>query len=546
MVRLIPLGGLGEIGLNCMVLESGEDMILIDAGVLFPTHAQPGVDVIVPDFAYVFENLHRLRGVVLTHGHEDHVGALSGLLEKARVPIYGSAYTLSYVEQRLEGVGMQADLRPIEPRRPLKLGDHLSAEALQVTHSVPEALGFAFETVEGRIIHTGDFKLDPTPIGGVLTDLPRLSELGEEGVLCLLSDSTNVEVHTETGSEQDVADTFARLLPKLTGRVVVGLFASHQHRVQSLLDLADKLGRRVLPLGRSMVRNLENAAAQGVVRIPPGLLISAESASNLPPEELLVITTGSQAEPRAGLSMFASGEGPVPLAKGDTVILSSTPIPGNERQVAELVDRLLWRGAEVITHRQEPGVHVSGHASRPQQRRMIETVRPRHFLPVHGELRHLLQHRALAAEVGVAAAGRLLARDGDVVTFHQGVGRVQGSVPAGRWLLDRASRQPVSEDAIRERMRPIDGGQLTVVLALARDTHRLLAKPQLQPLGLSAEDVAALPHVATEIEAELEVLSVALRGDDAWLKESLTRIARRSLRLKTGRRPWVTPVVVRV
>ncbi|HLT31185.1 MAG TPA: ribonuclease J, partial [Myxococcaceae bacterium] len=503
-------------------------------------------DVIVPDFGYVFENLHRLRGVVLTHGHEDHVGALSHLLEKARVPIYGSAYTLSYVEQRLEGAGMQADLRPIEPRRALKLGDHLSAEAVRVTHSVPEALGFSFETVEGRIIHTGDFKLDPTPIGGAVTDLPRLAELGEEGVLCLLSDSTNVEVHAETGSEQDVADTFARLLPGLTGRVVVGLFASHQHRVQSLLDLAEKLGRRVLPMGRSMVRNLENAAAQGVIRIPSGLLVSVESAASLPPEELLIITTGSQAEPRAGLATLAAGEGPVTLSRGDTVILSSTPIPGNERQVAELVDRLLWRGAEVITHRQEPGVHVSGHASRPQQRRMMETVRPRHFLPVHGELRHLLQHRALAAEVGIPAAGRLLARDGDVVSFREGVGRVEGTVPAGRWLLDRASRIPVSEDALRERLRPLDGGQLVVVLTLARDTHRILTRPHLQPLGLSSEDLQALPHVAAEIEAELEVLSVPLRGDDAWLKEALTRIARRSLRLRTGRRPWVTPVVVRV
>lgn len=546
MVRLIPLGGLGEIGLNCMVLETGEDMILIDAGVLFPTSEQPGVDVLVPDFDYVLKNADRLRGVLLTHGHEDHVGALPHLLRKLQVPVYGTPFTLSFLKNRLDEAGISADLRDLAGRDTVRFGTTLSAEALRVTHSVPEALGYAITTPEGRFLHTGDFKLDPSPIDGKTTDLARIEELGDDGVQCLLSDSTNVEVHTETGSEQGVADTFARILPGRRGRIVVGLFASHQHRVQHLMELAEKLGRKVVPLGRSMIRNVETARELGVLKVPPGVLISPETAAGLPAHEVMILTTGSQAEPRAGLSQLAAGEGPLRLDPGDTVVLSSTPIPGNERQVGALIDALMWRGAEVVHHRTEPGVHCSGHASRPQQQRMIELVRPRHFLPVHGELRHLMLHRALAGSSGVSAQGLLLARDGDTVSFRGGIGGVSGSVPAGRLMLERASGVAVPPEVLAERMKLMDGGQVVAVLVLDRDTNQILSGPHLTPQGLPPAESSVIPAVAHEVREGFEALSVAIRGDDAWVKEELARSVRKALRQRTGRRPWVTPVVVRV
>ncbi len=546
MLHVIPLGGLGEIGLNSLVVACRGEMLLIDAGLMFPSAGMPGVDIIIPDFSHLKQNAAQLKGVVLTHGHEDHLGALPYLLNEVPVPVYGTRFTLAMARHRLNELGLQADLREIEPREPFPVGTHFKVEASRVTHTVPDAVGYIIRTPEGTLIHTGDFKLDPDPIDGLRTDLERWGQAGEEGVLCLLSDSTNSELTEETGSERVVEQTFERLFTGATGRIIVALFSSNLHRVRHLLSLAERLGRKVALQGRSMVRNVEMARELGYLDVPDSLFIHLDTVAQLPAHRVLVITTGAQGEPRAGLSQLAAGDGPVRLDPGDLVVLSSRAIPGNERTVGALIDDLQWRGARVAYAQLEPGVHVSGHASRPQQRRVLDLVRPRHFVPVHGEGRHLHRHLATAREAGLEPAQCLLAQDGDVVTFEQGRGRFSGSVPAGRVFKDRFGSGVVTQDILQERVKLSETGLVAVVVVLQRDNQKLVAGPQLSGQGLSLDEQVILPRVAQEARTLFEALSPQLRGDDALVREELTRAVRRAFRLYTSRRPLVVPMVVRV
>lgn len=546
MLHVIPLGGLGEIGLNSMVVACRGEMLLIDAGLMFPTEGMPGVDIIIPDFTHLKQNAAQLKGVVLTHGHEDHLGALPYLLNEVPVPVYGTRFTLAMARHRLNELGLDADLREIEPREPFHVGSHFKVEASRVTHTVPDAVGYIIRTPEGTLIHTGDFKLDPDPIDGLRTDLERWGEAGEEGVLCLLSDSTNSELTEETGSERVVEQTFERLFTGATGRIIVALFSSNLHRVRHLLALAERLGRKVALQGRSMIRNVEMARELGYLDVPDSLFIHLDTVAQLAAHRVLVITTGAQGEPRAGLSQLASGDGPVRLDPGDLVVLSSRPIPGNERSVGALIDDLQWRGARVAYAQLEPGVHVSGHASRPQQRRVLELVKPRHFVPVHGEGRHLHRHVATARETGMEPAHCLLAQDGDIVTFEQGRGRFTGSVPSGRVLKDRSSSGIITPDALQERLKLSETGMVAAVVVLQRDNQRLVAGPQLSGQGLNLDEQVVLPRVAQEARVIFEELSPQLRGDDALVREELTRAVRRAFKLYTARRPLVVPMVVRV
>ncbi|RKI42697.1 ribonuclease J, partial [Corallococcus sp. AB049A] len=412
MLHVIPLGGLGEIGLNAMVLACRGEMLLIDAGLMFPSSGMPGVDIIVPDFTHLQRNAAQVKGVLLTHGHEDHIGALPYLLGELPVPIYGTRFTLALARNRLEELGVKADLREIEPRTPFPVGSVFTVEATRVTHTVPDAVGFIVRSPEGTVIHTGDFKLDPDPIDGLKTDLERWGEAGDEGVLCLLSDSTNSEHVDETGSERVVQTTFERLFHETKGRIVVAQFSSNLHRIRHLLALCERTGRLVALQGRSMVRNVELAREMGYLDVPDSLFVHLDNVPKLAPHRVAVLTTGAQGEPRAGLTQLANGDGPVRLEPGDTVIVSARPIPGNERSVGALLDQLHWRGARIVYAQVEPGVHVSGHASRPQQRRVLELIRPRNFIPVHGEVRHLHRHLTTAREAGMTAEGLLLAHDG--------------------------------------------------------------------------------------------------------------------------------------
>ncbi|HVG58399.1 MAG TPA: ribonuclease J [Hyalangium sp.] len=546
MLHVIPLGGLGEIGLNAMVIACRGEMLLVDAGLMFPSEAAPGIDIIVPDFSHIRQNASQLKGIVLTHGHEDHTGALPYLLNEVPVPVYATRFTLTMARQRLDELGVVADLREIEPRTPFPVGSVFTVEASRVTHTVPDAVGYIVRTPEGTLIHTGDFKLDPDPIDGLRTDLERWGEAGDQGVLCLLSDSTNSEFTNETGSERVVEQTFDRLFREAKGRIVVALFASNLHRVRTVLKLAEQLGRKVALQGRSMLRNVEMARQMGYLDVPESLFVPLDAAPGLAPDRLVLLSTGAQGEARAGLAQIAAGNGPVRLEPGDMVILSSRPIPGNERPVGALLDQLHWTGARIVYAQVEPGVHVSGHASRPQQRRVLETVRPRHFLPIHGELRHLHRHLATAREAGLAPEQLLLAQDGDLVAFEEGQARFAGSVPAGRIHKDLYSGGVVTPEALQERTKLAETGVVVAAVVIDRSSLALMAGPQLSGHGLSLDEQVLLNRVADEARSLFLQLSPQLRGDDALVREELTRAVRRAFKLFTAKRPLVVPMVVKV
>jgi len=546
MLHVIPLGGLGEIGLNAMVLACRGEMLLIDAGLMFPSEAAPGVDIIVPDFTHIRKNAAQLKGIVLTHGHEDHTGALPFLLSEVSVPVYGTRFTLAMARQRLEELGVAADLREIEPRTPFSVGSVFTVEASRVTHTVPDAVGYIVRTPEGTIIHTGDFKLDPDPIDGLRTDLERWGEAGEQGVLCLLSDSTNSEYTNETGSERVVEQTFDRLFREAKGRIVVALFASNLHRVRTVLKLAEQLGRKVALQGRSMARNVDLARQLGYLDVPESLFIPLDAVPGLAANRVMLLSTGAQGEARAGLSQLAAGNGAVRLDPGDMVILSSRPIPGNERAVGALLDQLHWTGARIVYAQVEPGVHVSGHASQPQQRRVLDVVRPRHFIPIHGELRHLHRHLATAREAGLAPERLLLAQDGDLITFEEGRGRFAGSVPTGRVHKDLYSGGVVTPEALQERTKLAETGLVVAAVVIDRASLALMAGPQLSGHGLSLDEQVLLPRVADEARSLFLQMSPQLRGDDAMVREEVTRAVRRAFKLYTAKRPLVVPMVVKV
>ncbi|MGO9830511.1 MAG: ribonuclease J [Myxococcaceae bacterium] len=546
MARIVPLGGLGEIGLNAMVFEVGGERLLVDAGLMFPGPDFPGVDILVPDFSYLLEGTAPLTGLVLTHAHEDHIGAVAHLLRQRPVPVYGTRLTLGMLAQRLDEAGVAAELREMSPGERLRVGSTFEVEPFRVAHSLPDAVGLALHTPQGVLVHTGDFKLDDVPLDGRPTDLQRLGELGDAGVVCLLSDSTNAEVEGETPPERLVAETFARLLPAAPGRVLVAMFASQLHRIQHLVQLCERTGRRVVLAGRAMARNVELAVRLGYLRIPEGLLADAEQGASLPPAKVCILTTGAQGEPLAALTQMLQPEAePLRVRAGDTVLVSARTIPGNERAVHALLDALIAAGAHVVHAGVEPGIHVSGHAARAQQRRVLDLVRPRAFVPIHGELRQLAAHLELARMAGVPADQRLLVRDGDVLDFASGQGRLVGTVPAGRIAQSRAGGD-VSSEALADRRRLAQGGVVAAAVVLAADRRSFAGPPRLSGRGLTREEERVLEGAVGDVQRLLEEVSPELRADDAWLREELVRVVRRVFRERTGRRPPVVPLVFKL
>ncbi len=547
MLRLLPLGGLGEIGLNAMVFEHGDDRLLVDAGLMFPTEDMPGVEVVVPDFAYLRDDPRKLKGVVLTHGHEDHLGALPYLLRDVNVPVWGSPYALGLLELKLDELEIEADLRVIGPRERVRVGEAFEVEAIQVAHSTPLSYGFAVDSPSGRVIHTGDFKLDPHPTDGRGTDLDRLGELGEQGVDVLLSDSTNSQVAHETGSEQTVKEAFERLIPEAKGRVIVALFGSNLHRVKHIAETAAKCGRKVIVNGRSLMKNIELGIRLGLFDVPEGTIAPFEQATSLPPERTVMLATGAQGEPRSALPQMVTDDGrELTVRPGDTVIFSSRTIPGNERAVSALVDALHHRGAIVVTPAEEPCVHVSGHASPGQQRKVLELTRPRNFVPVHGELRHLYAHLETARAQGLSVDHAFLLRDGEMLGFREGRGQRLGNAPAGRFHRDRFGTSHVLEEALRERQWLAEAGAVAVTVVLDSGTRAVKTAPVLAGRGLGVEESAALEQIGPEVRAAFEEISPALRGDDAFVREELTRAVRRAFKTRGFKRPTVLPQLVKL
>lgn len=547
MLKVVPLGGLGEVGMNTMVLEHAGERLLIDCGLMFPRGDQLGVDVVLPDFSWVKDSAESLKGIVLTHAHEDHIGALPWLLRELNVPVYGTPFTLALARHRLTEAGITADLREMAPRASFKVGGFFDVEPIRVSHSVPDAVGLAIKTPVATAIHTGDFKLDGMPIDGELTDLNRLGELGEEGVSVLLSDSTNSEVPGWTGSERVVKDTFERLFGSIKSRIVIAMFGSHLHRVRHAIELARQFDRRVLLLGRSLQRNVQLAQSAGIFETYKDVLVPFDEAPMVPGSRLLILCTGAQAEPHSALNGLLNPEpGPLRLEPSDTVILSSRTIPGNEAEVSVLINRLLARRVNVITATKEPGVHVSGHAARDEQRKVLEVVKPRHFVPIHGELRHLHGHLALAKEVGLQDEQLFLASDGDVLGFDVEGARTLGRVPVGRHLMRREGVAPVSEAALQERRYLAASGLVIAVVALQLGSGKILNGPVLQSHALQGDEIAALPLATENARTGLDELSEAMRCDDARVREELIRAVRKVFKQLLGTRPTVVPIVVRL
>ena len=548
-VRLIPLGGLGEIGLNMMLVESGDDLIAIDCGLMFPDPDEmPGIDHVIPDFSYALAKREGFRAVFLTHGHEDHIGAVPYLLRSVSLPIYGTPMTLALVGERLREHGLfeSADLREIRPRQRIEVGP-FRVEPIRVTHSIADGIGLAIDTPVGTLVHTGDFKMDPSPLDGEPPDYYRFAELGEHGVLVLCSDSTNVDRAGHTRSETDVGHALRPHFEKAAGRIILATFASHVHRIQQVLALAAEHGRRVALLGMSMQRNVAVAAGLGILGVPEGVLVPLEDLVKLPRERQIILSTGSQGEPNSALALMAAAEHKyVQVERGDLVIISARVIPGHERTIGRVVNALLRRGAEVL-YDDNAFVHVSGHASQEDLKLMLNLTRPRYFIPVHGEYRHLLAHARLAERVGLSADRVFLVEDGTGVEVTKTAAREVGRYPAGRVLVDGKGVGDVGAVVLRDRQILSQDGLVSVSLVVDRQ-GAVVAGPEIASRGF------VYVKENEELLGELRAAVVeALAGRDAELgpdREALGALVRSAVRhfinQRFQRKPIVLPVILQV
>jgi ribonuclease J len=544
---IIPLGGLGEFGMNCAILRVDQEMILIDAGVMFPGHDLLGVDVIVPDISFLRENRHQLKAILLTHGHEDHMGAISYVINEIPVPVYGSRLTLGLVAQKLKERGLlkTAQLYAIESRQSLDFGA-FQVEPLHVTHSFPDAFCFAITTPAGTVLWTGDFKFDQTPIDGNLSDLHRLSEYGERGVLALFSDSTNSEHPGLAPSEFSVLDPLRDLFRKARKKIVVACFASSIHRIQIVLDLAREFGRKVVPVGRSMISNTRVAMELGYLRAPIDLLASVSDSHQIPPHELLVLSTGSQGEPMSALSRLAVDEFKnLKLEEEDMVILSARVIPGNEKLISNMLNHLYRRGAQVHDSLSSP-VHVSGHGFRDDLKLMINLTRPRFFVPIHGEFRQLKRHALIARDQGIPEENIHIIENGEGLQISlEGASRTE-RMRTGRRFIDEGFLEEVHDMVLRDRRFLSEDGFLVVVLRVDRSSGELIGEPELISRGFVVMDDAESLTAATreEIVATVRETPVEEKQDEELFKQILRKRLKRFLRKQTGKRPMILPVML--
>lgn len=546
-LNIIPLGGLGEIGLNMMVYQCGDDIIVVDCGLMFPEPDMFGVDYVIPDIGWLRERADQVRAICLTHGHEDHIGALPFVLQELNVPVYGTALTLGFVNEKLKEYKLDGlvNLVTVKPRDSVAIGC-FNVEFLRVAHSIVDGCALAITTPEGVVIHTGDFKIDQTPVDGELTDLASLSRYGEAGVLALLSDSTNVEREGYTISEKYVGEAFADIFPKCTGRIIVAAFSSNIHRVQQVADVAARCGRKLLLNGRSMLANVRIARQLGYLHIPDELLLDLRELDSLPPEQVCMVTTGSQGEPMSALSRIAMDDHKqIKLAHGDTVILSSRFIPGNERTISELINHLYRRGAEVY-HEQVSEVHVSGHASQEELKLMLNLVRPRFFMPVHGEYRHLVKHIQLARKVGIPEERCILGVNGDVVTLYADTAVVTGQVDSGRVFVDGKGIGDVGSVVLKDRKHLSEDGMVVVIIGMNKTTGTMIYGPDIVSRGFVFEDESQeyLEQARAVVVEALGELSHEMRCDCEEVKTVVRQALRRFFKKSIERRPVILPMVM--
>ena len=547
-LNIIPLGGLGEIGKNMTAFRYGNDIILIDAGLMFPEDDMLGIDLVIPDITYLIENQDKLKGIFLTHGHEDHIGALPFILKQLDVPVYGTALTLGILEGRLEEAGVStANLNVI------KSGDRVRAgvfklEFMRVNHSIPDAIGMAIHTPVGLIVHTGDFKIDQTPVDGQVMELNRFAEYGDRGVLLMMADSTNAERPGYTQSEKFVGETFDNEFRHAKHRIIVATFSSNVHRIQQICDTAVKFRRKVAVMGRSMVNVVNISLKLDYLKVPEGLLIDIDDIRNYSNDQIVVICTGSQGEPMSALTRMSMGENrKVQIVPGDTVIISAAPIPGNEKMVSNTINHLYMLGAEVV-YEKANGVHVSGHASQEELKLMHHLVRPKFFMPVHGEYRHLVKHARLAESLGMDPKNIMIAQNGSVVELSRDKICVNGKVMAGKVLIDGLGVGDVDNIVLRDRRQLSQDGIMIVVVGVDSATNQIVSGPDIVSRGFvyvrEAEDL--MVEAKGRVQDALDKCEERNHTEWSTLKVAIRDSLGRFLFEKTRRRPMIIPIIMEV
>jgi len=549
-LRLIPLGGLGEVGKNMLVVEYGGDMILVDAGLMFPEDEMLGIDLVLPDFTYVKRNRDKLKGIVLTHGHEDHTGALPYLLREVKAPVYGTRLTLGLVKVKLEEYGLlnSTQLVEIHPNNSVNIGC-FKLEFFRMSHSIPDGVGIAIHTPVGLVVHSGDFKLDQTPIDGHIIGFDKLSYFSKKGVLALLSDSTNSEMPGYTPSERIVGETLHKIFEGANGRVVVASFASHLHRLQQVIDTAHNFGRKLAVTGRTMTNNIAIASELGYLNIPKKMLIHPAEMKRFSPKQLCVLSTGSQGEPLSALARMANHEHKwIEIAEGDTVIISASAVPGNEKSISQTIDRLFRCGARVH-YESVSGVHVSGHGAQEELKLIINLVKPKYFIPIHGEYRHLKLHAELALELGIPKKNVFIAGNGDVVEFNnEGKACMKERVTAGAVLVDGLGVGDIGDVVLRDRQQLASDGILIVVVTIDRQNGQIIAGPDLVTRGFVyvKESGELLDEARERVVKTLERTAADSITDWGVLKADVRKTLSSFIYDKIKRRPMIMPIIVEV
>jgi len=548
-LKIIPLGGLGEIGLNMMVFEYGETLFVVDVGLMFPEDYMLGVDYVIPDMDYLRQSKLKVSGIILTHAHEDHIGALSYLLKEINAPVFGTPFTLGLVRHKLEEKNLlsSATLHEIFPGEKLKLGE-FEIEFIRVGHSVVDGVGLAINTPIGLIVHTGDFKISHSSIDGMLTDVNRFALCGEEGVLALLSDSTNVEKEGYTISDKEISDTLARIMEGKKGRIIIALFASNITRIQHIVNIAREREKKIVISGRSIEVSVNIARELGYLSVPEGMEIGIDQIGDFPDDEIIMVTTGSQGEPMSALARMAAGfHKQIKVKQEDTVILSSKFIPGNEKAIANIINKLYKRGADVI-YEKISEIHVSGHAFREELKLMINLTKPKYFIPIHGEYRHLILHARLAEQVGILHENVLLAENGNIIEFDENAGRVKESVVTGRVLIDGKGIGDVGRSVLKERRLLSEDGLVVVNMAFDEETGIVIYGPEIVSRGFVFETetghlVDDAQCVILEIIEEIG-LDVPDRVDK--IRSKMQSALRKYFFFTIGRRPVILPFIIEV
>ena len=545
----IPLGGLGEFGMNMMALRLGDDILVIDAGMMFPESELLGVDLVIPDITYLKQNRSQVRAIVLTHGHEDHIGALPYILRDLNVPIYGTRFALALVKKRLEEAGLlqSTTLREVLPGRMVEIGP-FEVEFISVTHSTIDCVALAVRTPVGVIIHTGDFKIDQTPVGGAPFDLHAFARYGNEGVLALFSDSTNVERPGFTPSERAIVPRIEELCRSAPSRVILSCFASSIHRIQQVIDIASRVGRKVAFVGRSMVDNVEIAHSLECLRIPDGMVVRPQDIRGFDPKRIVILASGSQAEPMSSLSRIAvDNHRFVSVDENDTVILSARIIPGNEKAIFRMLDHMFRRRALVYYDNSAGTIHVSGHASQEEQKLLLQLVKPKYFIPVHGEYRHLFRHAALAHQLGCVSGEILLLEDGKTIEFTEDAAHRRDPVTAGRVCVDSGSLEEIEDVVIRDRKHLSEDGVVVSIIAIDKHTGKMESHPEIVTRGLMSDNGQELIAGARAVIINtVEQSNAEEKSDWGVIKEKIRVDLKRYINKHTSKRPLILPVILEV